>query len=437
MPAAATAADPAVYVRHLSVVDFRSWVAAEVPFDPGPAVLVGPNGHGKTNLVEAIGYLATHASHRVATDAPLVRHGAAQAIARCAVVHAGRELLLELEINPGRSNRGRLNRAPVPRPRQMLGVLRTVLFAPEDLALVRGDPGDRRRFLDDLLVARNPRYAGVRADYERALRQRNSLLKSAAGLRRGAARARRGGAPPRAEGVPTQGTPTGEVPAGEPGRGGRAAPAELSTLDSWDLQLAGVGAQLLAGRLALLADLAPHLAWGYQEIASGARSTAATGQYVSSLGADFPAADLATADLTADRGSVEVILREALLAALARERPQELERGVTLVGPHRDEWELRIGELPAKGYASHGEAWSLALACRLAGYELLRADGGEPVLILDDVFAELDTARRGRLARIAAKAEQVLITAAVEDDVPVELHGARYTVREQEVRRVQ
>jgi DNA replication and repair protein RecF len=384
-----------VYVRHLSVTDFRSWAAAEVGFEPGPSVLVGPNGQGKTNLVEALGYCATLGSHRVATDAPLIRTGADRAVVRAAVVSAGRELLVELEINPGRANRARLNRAPLGRPRDVLGVLRSVLFAPEDLALVRGDPGERRRFMDELLAQRQPRYAGVRADYERVLKQRGALLKTA-GL------ARRAGG-------------TGD----------------LRTLDVWDGHLAQYGAELLAGRLALVAALAPLVQTAYAEVAAGpgrggtgAGTAAASIEYSCSLGTALPSAD------------EPEVLAAAMLAELARVRPQEVERGVTLVGPHRDDLVLTLGDQPARGYASHGESWSYALALRLGSYELLCADGGEPVLILDDVFAELDTARRSRLGALAAKAEQVLVTAAVPDDVPDELQGARYDVSDDEVRRV-
>ena len=376
-----------MYVRHLSVADFRSWPAAEVAFEPGPSVLVGPNGQGKTNLVEAIGYVATLGSHRVATDAPLVREGADRAVVRTAVVSDGRELLVELEINPGRANRARLNRSPVPRARDVLGALRSVLFAPEDLALVRGDPGERRRFLDELLVQRTPRYAGVRADYERVLKQRGALLKTA-----GAAR-RAGGA------------------------------GDLRTLDVWDGHLARHGAELLAGRLALGRALTPYVAGAYEEVARGGGPAAVS--YACSLGEALPPGEPA-ADL----------LAAALLSELARLRPQEVERGVTLVGPHRDDLVLALGGRPAKGYASHGESWSYALALRLASYELLAADGAEPVLVLDDVFAELDTARRSRLAAVAGKAEQVLVTAAVAGDVPDELLGARYDVADGVVRRV-
>ena len=376
-----------MYVRHLSLGDFRSWAAAEVPFEPGPSVLVGPNGHGKTNLVEALGYVATLGSHRVATDAPLVREGAARAVIRTAVVSSGRELLVELEINPGRANRARLNRSPLPRARDVLGALRSVLFAPEDLALVRGDPGERRRFLDELLVQRAPRFAGVRADYERVLKQRGALLKTAGSARRA------GGA------------------------------GDLRTLDVWDGHLARHGAELLAGRLALVRALAPHVTTAYEEVArDGGPAEVA---YACSLGQTLPPGEPA-ADL----------LEAALLAELARLRPAEVERGVTLVGPHRDDLVLSLGGRPAKGYASQGESWSYALALRLGSYELLSADGAEPVLVLDDVFAELDTQRRGRLAALAGKAEQVLVTAAVAADVPAELQGARYDVADGQVRRV-
>ena len=377
-----------MYVRHLSVTDFRSWAAAEVPLEPGASVFVGPNGEGKTNLVEALGYLSTLGSHRVATDLPLVREGAARAVVRCAVVSGGRELLVELEITPGKANRARLNRAPVPRPRDVLGALRSVLFAPEDQALVRGDPAERRRFLDDLLVQRTPRFAGVRADYERVLKQRGALLKTA-----GAAR-RAGGA------------------------------GDLRTLDVWDGHLARHGAELLAGRLALVRALSPYVTAAYEQVASRGGGPAEL-SYSCSLGDALPPGEPGPE-----------LLEAALLAELARLRPAEVERGVTLAGPHRDDLVLSLGGRPAKGYASHGESWSYALALRLGSYDLLSADGAEPVLILDDVFAELDTARRGRLGALAAKAEQVLVTAAVAADVPEELLGARYDVADGEVRRV-
>ncbi|HEX5407683.1 MAG TPA: DNA replication/repair protein RecF [Pseudonocardiaceae bacterium] len=384
-----------MFVRQLQVTDFRSWQQAELSMAPGPNVLVGSNGQGKTNLVEAIGYLATLGSHRVATDAPLVRHGAQRAVVRAAVVNADRELLIDLEITPGRANRARVNRAPVTRPRDVLGIVRTVLFAPEDLALVKGDPGERRRFVDELLTARSPRYAGVRADYERVLKQRGALLKTA-----GAAR-RAGGA------------------------------GDIRTLDVWDGHLARHGAELLAGRLDLVADLAPHVAAAYAGVAP--ESVPVLVRYRCSLGDSLPVEYGVPGGERADRETLEA----ALLVELARVRQQEIDRGVSLVGPHRDELELMLGEAPARGYASHGESWSYALSLRLGGYELLRGDGVEPVLVLDDVFAELDRRRRAALAKVAAAAEQVLVTAAVPEDVPAELAGIRFDVAGGEVRRVE
>jgi DNA replication and repair protein RecF len=382
-----------VYVRQLVVTDFRSWEHAELDLQPGVAVLIGANGQGKTNLVEALGYLSTLGSHRVATDAALVRHGAQRAIVRTAVVHAGRELTVELEISPGRPNRARINRSPVPRPRDVLGVLRSVLFAPEDLALVRGDPGERRRFLDDLLVLRAPRLAGVRSDYDKVLRQRVALLKSA-----GAARRSGGGA------------------------------GDLRTLDVWDGHLARHGAELLGARLDLVVELAPHVVAAYRAVAPEAPAVQL--DYRSSLGDALPQGMREGGK--ADLDQLEV----AMLAELARVRPTEVERGVCLVGPHRDELELGLGGMPAKGYASHGESWSFALALRLGSYQLLRSDGTEPVLLLDDVFAELDTHRRARLAEVALAAEQVVVTAAVPADVPEELDGVRFDVHGGQVRRV-
>ena len=384
-----------MYVRHLSVTDFRSWPSAEVALEPGPSVLVGPNGEGKTNLVEALGYASTLGSHRVATDAPLVRQGASRAVIRTAVVSEGRELLVELEINPGRANRARLNRSPVPRARDVLGALRSVLFAPEDLALVRGDPGERRRLLDELLVQRAPRFAGVRADYERVLKQRSALLKTAKLGRR----------------------------AGPMSSPASAGVGDLRTLDVWDGHLARYGAELLAGRLALVRALGGPVAGAYAEVAGvGGPAKVA---YSCSLGSGLPEGEPGPE-----------LLEAALLAELARLRSAEVERGVTLVGPHRDDLVLSLGGQVARGYASHGESWSYALALRLAAYDLLAADGAEPVLVLDDVFAELDTARRARLAAVAGKAEQVLVTAAVAEDVPAELQGARFDVADGQVRRV-
>jgi DNA replication and repair protein RecF len=366
-----------VYVRHLGLRDFRSWAHADLELAPGRTVFIGSNGYGKTNLIEALWYSSTLGSHRVATDAPLVRVGAPRAVVSTIVVNDGRECAVDVEISVGRANKARLNRSPVRSSREVLGVLRAVLFAPEDLALVRGDPGDRRRYLDDLATVRRPRVAAVRADYEKVLRQRTALLKSASGAR---FRGDRGG---------------------------------LDTLDVWDGHLAAHGAELMAARIDLVNELAPEVQKSYQLLAPSSRP--ATIGYRASV------------DVESDRTDVEV-LQTALLAQMARRRDAELERGVCLVGPHRDDLELRLGEQPAKGFASHGESWSMALALRLASYELLRAEGSDPVLLLDDVFAELDTARREALAAAAASAEQVLVTAAVLDDIPRDWDATRVMI---------
>lgn len=376
-----------VYVDHLTLADYRSYVSVDVALTAGVTVFVGANGQGKTNLVEAIEYLSTLTSHRVASEVPLVRAGAERAIVR-AGVRAGldddRRILLEVEINPGRANRAKLNRSPLKRPRELVGMLRTVVFSPEDLSVVKGDPAARRTFLDALVINRWPRMAGVRADYDRVLKQRNALLKSLAGRESGSRR-----------------------------------PDEyaLSTLEVWNTQLADVGAELLEARLDTISDLMPHAAEAYAGIAP--TNNVATAEYRCGI-------DLAG---VTDRGG----LRDALLAAMTELRADELRRGVSLVGPHRDDLLLSLGELPAKGYASHGESWSYALALRLGAFQLLRADGIEPVLVLDDVFAELDATRRERLARGVVEAEQVLVTAAVGADVPALLAGERFTVANGEV----
>lgn len=394
-----------MYVRHLTVANFRSYESAELPLSPGVTTLVGLNGQGKTNLVEAIGYLATLSSHRVASDQPLVRFGSDQAIIRGVVVRDGRETLVELELNPGRGNRARLGRSPMQRPREVLGTLRTVLFAPEDLALVKGDPSERRRFLDELLVSRQPRWAGVRSDYDKVLRQRNALLKSAAPVLRKGSRHR---------------TRAADEPVDD------ARASALHTLDIWNDHLAGVGSQLLYARLRLLRDLGPYLAKAYDEVSAG--QSDARVSYKSSL-----REDLASAIAAGEVPEIDT-LRSEILAALEEVRGREVERGVSLVGPHRDDVLLTLGELPAKGYASHGESWSFALGLKLAAYQLLRHDLGEdPVLILDDVFAELDSGRRERLAAMIGDCEQVLITAAVDEDVPSSLTGREYAVRLGEV----
>jgi DNA replication and repair protein RecF len=372
-----------VWASRVRLTDFRSYADVDITLTPGVTTFLGQNGQGKTNLVEAISYASVLGSHRVASDAPLVRSGADRAVIGVEVVRDDRTVLVELEINPGKANRARINRSPTPRARDVLGLVRTVMFAPEDLALVKGDPGDRRRLLDDLLLQRSPRMLGVKADYDRILKQRNALLKSASIARRASS-----------EGV-------------------------TRTLEVWDEQLAGTGGELIAARVALIEDLRPHLAEAYALIAGGGDAVSSadvTIDYHSSLGPGV--------DMTTDRAA----WREAMLAGIESRRRDELDRGITLVGPHRDDMHIQLGGLPAKGYASHGESWSIALSLRLAGLEVLRADGDDPILILDDVFAELDAPRRRRLTERVSTGAQVLITAAVGEDVPLELRGRRLLV---------
>ncbi|QDQ96016.1 DNA replication/repair protein RecF [Tomitella fengzijianii] len=379
-----------MFVRHLRLQDFRSWESLDLELDRGVTVFVGANGRGKTNILEAVQYLSTLSSHRVSSDQPLIRAGAESSLIAATAINEGRELSVDLTIHAGRANKARLRQSPVRRTREILGVVQSVLFAPEDLALVRGDPGERRRFLDELMTVRRPRLAGVRADYEKVLRQRSALLKSAGPAMRAAGR----------------------------GSGGESA---LATLEVWDGHLAAYGAEIIAARLELVRELAPHLTGSYASIAP--ESQAASLGYRCSLAEDMPPAQPSAPLSDAAAG-----LEKAMHEALARVREREIARGVCLVGPHRDDLELRLGEHPVKGYASHGESWSFALAMRLSAFQLLRQDGTEPILILDDVFAELDRRRRNALAAVARQTEQVLVTAAVAEDVPDELRGRRYVV---------
>ena len=396
-----------MHVAHLTLHDFRSYADIDVALEPGATAFIGRNGQGKTNLVEAIDYLSRLSSHRVATDAPLVRAGADQAIVRASVVKEGRPALIEVELNPGRANRARINRSPLPRPREIVGLVRTVVFSPDDLTLVKGDPSDRRKFLDDLLILRSPRLAGVRADYDRVLKQRNSLLKTA-GVARGSSR-----------------------------------DAAMSTLEIWDDNLARVGAEILGARLRLVEDLRPYLGKAYEAVARGASRDDADIDYKASIDLGLatgprPSSTSEEVEEVAQPGARNP-LEAALLDAIAARRKEELDRGISLVGPHRDDLLLSLGDprlrLPVKGYASHGESWSFALALRLASYDLLRADGDDPILVLDDVFAELDTDRRHQLAELVAGAEQVLVTAAVAADVPAALQGVRFLVADGTVTR--
>lgn len=372
----AEVSDPATVVRHVQLTDMRNYESQAVSFTPGVNVLVGSNGQGKTNLVEAIIYLSTLSSHRVATDAPLIRHGADRAVIQAEAVREDRSLILEIDIMAGSANKARLNRNPVPRTRDILGILRTVVFAPEDLTLVTGDPGDRRRFLDELLIQRQPRLQGVRADFDRVLKQRNTLLKSAGAARRGN---------------------TADVEA---------------TLVAWDDQLARLGAQITIARRDLVAAIAPLTAAAYAELIP----------HGDTVGLEYRGSVEEAMDGNEDEVAAE------LLTLLASKRREELDRGITLVGPHRDEMHISLGPAPLKGYASHGESWSAALALRLASFDLLTAEGAAPILVLDDVFAELDSSRREHVAERVLSAPQVLVTAAVEGDVPGQLDGRWFTV---------
>jgi len=379
-----------VIVEHLSLVDFRNYAVADVALRPGPNVFVGRNGQGKTNLAEAIAFLATLGSHRVSTDAPMVRDGADAAIIRARLSHGARHVLLEAQLNRQGANKARVNGAPV-KSTELPRYAQVVLFAPEDLQIVRGDPSSRRRFMDQLLVQRSPRFSGVLSDYDRVLKQRTALLKSA-----------------KARGI----------------RGD-----QLSTLDVWDDKLVALGTELIEARLALAADLTAPLTAAYAAIA-GADHQPRIEWALSVRGGDpeeapragEPAAE-GTSEPNADTPATAIA--DLFRDALALLRTAELERGLTLVGPHRDDLLLRVRGLPVKGYASHGESWSIALSLRLASAEMLRTDSrlGDPVLILDDVFAELDTDRRARLAELTAGYEQVIVTAAVEEDVPIGLRA--------------
>ena len=380
-----------MYLRELDLRDFRSWPELSLSLEPGVTVFSGRNGHGKTNIVESVIYSATLASHRVSSDVPLVRAGAANARISATTVNEGRELTTHLLISPREANQAQINRTRLKSPREILGVLRTVVFAPEDLALVAGEPAERRRFLDGLAAIRAPRFGGAKADYDKVLRQRNALLRTSnMALRRG--------------------------------YNDDDGASALSTLDAWDLQLARLGAQVVAGRMKLTNELAPQVHAAYASVAPESRPAQIS--YSSTL-------DRAVKELAGDEEITAEILEAAFLTELSRRRREEIDRGTTLVGPHRDDLVLMLGEQPAKGYASHGETWSFALSLHLAEYALLSADDSAPVLILDDVFAELDAKRRQRLVAVAEEAEQVLITAAVGDDLPENLDdhvSARYFV---------
>ncbi|MCF3936849.1 MULTISPECIES: DNA replication/repair protein RecF [Gordonia] len=374
-----------MFVRELSLREFRSWREIDLTLRPEPTIFVGRNGFGKTNLLEAVGYLGTLRSHRVSTDAPLVHSGSSSATVTGTVENLGRELTVQLQINAEGANKATVNGAPSRRSRDILGILRSVMFAPEDLLLVRGDPSDRRRFIDELVAQRGPRWAAARSDYDRVLRQRSALLKTAGSALR---------------------------------RGGSDAESVISTLDVWDGQLADLGGQVTAARIEVLRQLRPHVTESYASIAPHSRP--ATMRYRAAAGPEVVAAD--DAPVSADD------ITEILLTRLRELRDKEIDRGVSLVGPHRDDLDIVLGDEVAKGFASHGESWSLALALRLGSVELVRAEGIEPVIMLDDVFAELDAQRRAQLVAFTETAEQLLITAAVGEDIPDTIGGRRVSV---------
>jgi DNA replication and repair protein RecF len=366
-----------MHVISLTAVDFRSYSFVEINLEPGVTTFIGSNGQGKTNLVEAISYCSTLSSHRISQDLPLVKSDQPRAIVRTGVKYLDRTNWLEVEIWPSKTNKAKLNGSDCKKTKEILGILQTITFSPEDLILVKGDPGDKRHFLDELLVQKSSSYAGVKSDYDRVLKQRNALLKSAGPARK------------------------------------NNLDSVLATLDVWNDQLVNFGSQIIFARNQMINELLPYVSNSYAELAPA--SKALNIKYLPNV---------ATESMT--QTDLVVAMKEKL-----QERQQdELDRGLTLVGPHRDDMEVTIGELPAKGYASHGESWSVALALKLASFDLLKATSpaGDPILILDDVFAELDAARRNQLILRVKNVEQVLITAAVMEDVPKELVGNKLFV---------
>ena len=376
-----------MHVKHLTLSNFRNYSTVELPLAQGINLLVGKNGQGKTNLAEAIFYAATLRSHRVSGYLPLIKQGETKAIIRLLARFEDRENLLELELTTEGSNRARINKSETPRVRDVLGYVNAVIFSPEDLDIVKRDPSNRRAFIDELIVQLTPRMAGVYSDYERVLKQRNTLLKSARNM--------------------------------------SASASGLSTLDSWDQSLVRIGSEIIAARFDITSRIAPYLQAAYSAIADEKNDPSI--RIKSSLATNDIDSDGSETFLnTGDRQEIEKLFQ----SRLAEVRSKEMERGITLVGPHRDDLLLLLGTLPAKGYISHGESWSYALALKLASADLIRKDAraGDPVLILDDVFAELDSTRRSRLAALVSHNEQVIITAAVAEDVPIELSATRFNV---------
>lgn len=362
-----------MFIFHLSLATFRSYKSLELPLEPGISIFIGRNGEGKTNIIESVLYLSFLNSHRVSSDGPLVQLGSNSAYVRAKTQLPDREVLVELEINAEKANRARINQNPVRSQKELFGIVQAIYFSPEDLDLVRGDPSERRKFIDQLLILRSPRMAGVISDYERAVRQRNSLLKSR---------------------------------------------ASTDSLAAWDEQVSNFGGEIIAARLLALSNFEPIFQEIYSDISS---EKLAQIKYKSSI--DDPSID--------PQSNTEKILER-----MKATRAAEIERGLTLTGPHRDDLLLHLGDHLVKGYASHGESWSIALSLKLATYKLLENDGLKPILILDDVFSELDEERRIHLIELAKSAEQTFITVAVENDLPKELKGNRYQVKSGSVTKV-
>jgi DNA replication and repair protein RecF len=376
-----------MHVKHLTLSNFRNYETVELPLSTGVNLLVGKNGQGKTNLAEAIFFAATLSSHRVSGYLPLIRQGESKAIVRVLARFEDRENLLELELNTESPNRARINKSDTPRIRDILGYVNAVIFSPEDLDIVKRDPANRRDFIDELIVQLSPRMSAVYSDYERVLKQRNTLLRTAKNM--------------------------------------SASSSGLSTLDSWDQSLVKIGSEIIATRFDVVQRIAPFLSDAYAAIADEKNDPSI--QLKSSVISNDSETDGLSAQLlTGDKTEIEQLYR----SRLALVRSKEIERGITLVGPHRDDLLLLLGSLPAKGYISHGESWSYALALKLASASLIRKDAraGDPILILDDVFAELDSTRRSRLAELISHNEQVIITAAVAEDVPSELRATKFKV---------
>ena len=355
-----------MHLSHLSLKNFRSYSELELPLNPGITIFLGRNGEGKTNIVESILYLAFLSSHRTSGDLPLVKLGESAAYTRAKIQHPEREILVELEINGERANRARINQNPIRSQKELFGLIQCIYFSPEDMDLVRGDPSERRRFIDQILTLRSPRLAGVISDYERAVRQRNALLKTR---------------------------------------------ANSAALEPWDQQVAKYGAEIIAARTTLLEEFNPFFTKVYSNISP---EKPAHIKYKSSI--ENPS--------TSPEENFQIIIQK-----MGEIRSQEIDRGLTLVGPHRDDLLLHLGDHLVKGYASHGESWSIALSLKLAAYQLLLHEGTKPILILDDVFSELDEERREQLISLAKSAEQTFITVAVEGDLPKDLQGTTYIVK--------